>query len=347
MDSRSGASFSRRHVLGFACCAAAFALERGSFAATAEPSAIDVHHHVSPPSWLASAKDQISATNRNSTKVTEWTPQRSLDDMDQNGIKTSMASITNPGIWFGDAAKARRLARDCNDYMATLKRDFAGRFGGLAVLPIPDADGSLEEIRYALDVLKLDGIGLMTSYDDKWLGDASFAPVLAELDRRKAAVYVHPTTSACCMAPIPDVSPSVIEFPLDTTRTIVSLLFSGALARFPSINWIFSHAGGTLPMLAERIANIIAAQPRLRSRAPNGAMHELKRLHYDLAQGSSPMQLAALTKLVPTSQIVFGSDFPFWSASAAQEGMKAWNFNAPARDAIWQGNARRLFKTLG
>ena len=171
--------------------------------------------------------------------------------------------------------------------------------------------------------------------------------MIEELDRRRAAVYVHPTSSACCTAPIPDVSPSVIEFPLDTTRTIVSLLFSGSLARFQNMNWIFSHAGGTLPMLAERIANIIGAQPRLRSRAPNGGMHELRRLHYDLAQGSSPMQLAALTKLVPTSQIVFGSDFPFWSASATQEGMKAWDFDGPARNAIWQGNARRLFKTLG
>jgi len=316
-------------------------------AAADEPSAIDVHHHVSLPAWLVEAKDQISATNRNSTRVTEWTPQRSLDDMDQNGVRTSMASITNPGIWFGDAAKARRLARECNDYMATLKRDFAGRFGGLAALPMPDADGSLDEIRYALDVLRLDGIGLMTNYDDKWLGDAVFAPVLEELDRRKAAVYVHPTSSSCCMAPIPDVSPSVIEFPLDTTRTIVSLLFSGSLARFQNINWIFSHAGGTLPMLAERISNIIEAQPRLRPRVPSGAMHELKRLYYDLAQGSSAMQLAALTKLVSTSQIVFGSDFPFWSARAAQEGMKAWDFDAPAKNAIWHGNARRLFKTLG
>jgi predicted TIM-barrel fold metal-dependent hydrolase len=317
------------------------------FGATNEPFAVDVHHHVSPPAWLVAAKDQISATNRNSTRITEWNAQKSLDDMDQNGIKTSMASITNPGIWFGDAAKARRLARDCNDYMATLRRDFVGRFGGLAALPMPDADGSLDEIRYAFDVLKLDGIGLMTNYDDKWLGDAIFVPVLEELERRQATVYVHPTSSSCCMAPIPDVSPSAIEFPLDTTRTIVSLLFSGSLARFPRINWIFSHAGGTLPYLAERITNIIEAQPRLRPRVPNGAMHELKRLYYDLAQGSSPMQLAALTKLVPISQIVFGSDFLFWTAKAAQEGMKAWNFDGLAKDAIWQGNARRLFKSLG
>lgn len=340
-------SQSRRKFLGLACCAAAAAVARPGFVCAADASAIDVHHHVCPPAWLAGAKDQIAATNRNSTVLTGWTPQKSLDDMDQNGIKTSMASITNPGIWFGDAAKARKLARECNEYMATLKRDFAGRFGGLAALPMPDADGSLDEIRYALDVLKLDGFGLMTNYNDKWLGDPSFVPVLEELQRRKASIYVHPNSSSCCMAPIPDVSPSVIEFPLDTTRTVISLLFSGALARFPDINWIFSHAGGTIPMLAERVTNIIENQPRLRPRVPNGAMHELTKLYYDLAQGSSPMQLAALTRMVPASQIVFGSDFPFWSAKAAQEGMKAWSFDGRSKDAIWHGNARRLFKTLG
>ena len=346
MDMTAGRSQTRRQLLGLACCAAAATLGRQCLAAGGEAIAIDVHHHVSPPAWLAGARDQIAATNRNSSQVTDWTPRKSLDDMDQNGVRTGMASITNPGIWFGDAPKARALARNCNEYMAALKRDYPGRFGGLASLPLPDVHGSLEEISYALDVLKLDGFGFMTNYDDKWLGDAGFAPVLMELDRRKASVFVHPTTSTCCIAPIPDVSPSVIEFPLDTTRTIVSLLFSGSLARFPNINWIFSHAGGTLPMLAERMKNIIEAQPRLRARVPNGAMHELRKLFYDLAQGSSPMQLAALTKLVPSSQIVFGSDYPFWSTKAAQEGMAAWGFDEKTKEAIWHGNARQLFPTL-
>ena len=344
MIAAAGRTLTRRGLLGAACCCVgAAALGARCEAATSDVAAIDVHHHVIPPAWINGARKEIEATNRNTAKITDWTPARSLEDMDANGVRKSMASITNPGTWFGDAAKAMALGRACNEYIADLKRDRPDRFGGLATLPLPDADASLEEIRYALDVLKLDGFGLMTSYDDKWLGDARFAPVLAELDRRKAAVFVHPTASVCCMAPIPDVSPSVIEFPLDTTRTIVSLLFSGALHRYPSINWIFSHAGGTLPMLAQRIANIIGSQPRLRERAPNGAMHELRKLNYDLAQGASPMQLAALTRLVPTSQIVFGSDFPFVSAREAREGMASWEFDAATRDAISRDNARRLF----
>jgi predicted TIM-barrel fold metal-dependent hydrolase len=333
---------SRRQFLAQACCAAAMASPRLCMAA--ESGAIDVHHHVCPPAWLSGAKDQIAATNRNSSVLTNWSPHKSIEDMDRNGVRMSMASITNPGIWFGDAQAARLLARACNEYMAKLKSDHATRFGGLASLAMPDTQGSLEEIPYALDVLKLDGFGLMSNYDDKWLGDASFTPILEELNRRKATVYIHPNSSACCTAPVPDVSPSVMEFTFDTTRSIVSLLFSGALSRFPDINWIFSHAGGTLPMLAERITNIIEAQPRLRDRVPRGAMYEFQKLHYDLAQGSSPMQLAALTRLVKASQIVFGSDYPFWSAGAAQKGMAAWDFDEASKQAIWNGNARRLFR---
>ena len=330
----------RRQFL--ACCAATVASPR--ICAAADPAAIDVHHHVCPPAWLSGAREQIAATNRNTGVLTNWSVQKSIEDMDRNGVRMSMASITNPGIWFGDIGKARSLARACNDYMATLKRDYPSRFGGLAALPMPDVEGSLEELRYALDVLKLDGFGLMTNYDDKWLGDPLFSPILDELNRRKATVYVHPNSSACCTAPIPDVSPSVLEFTFDTTRTIVSLMFSGSLNRFPDINWIFSHAGGTLPMLAERIKNIIEAQPRLRVHVPRGAMYEFQKLHYDLAQGSSPMQLAALTRMVAPTQIVFGSDYPFWSAGPAQAGMAAWDFDASAKQAIWSGNAKRLFR---
>jgi predicted TIM-barrel fold metal-dependent hydrolase len=336
---------SRRKFLGLACCAAGSVLTRHCLAADAV-GAIDVHHHVSPPVWLESARDQITATNRNSSVVTNWTAQKSLDDMDANGVQIAMLSITNPGTWFGDSVKGRTLARGCNEYMAGLKRDHPSRFGGLASLPLPDADGSLSEIHHSLDTLKLDGFGLMTNYDDKWLGDALFRPVLEELNRRAATVYVHPTSAACCMAPIVDVSPSAIEFPIDTTRTIVSLLFSGSLAAFPNIKWIFSHAGGTLPMLAERITNIIQAQPRLQSRIPNGAMYEMRKLYYDLAQGTSAMQLAALTKMVDSTQIVFGSDFPFWSAKTVQAGMASGNLDASAREDIWHRNARRLFPTL-
>ncbi len=342
------ASMTRRRWMGAACCAGASlaSVSRNCFAAD-HPAAIDVHHHVSPPAWLRDAAGPIAATNRNASAITGWTPARSLEEMDRSGVQVSVASITNPGVWFGEIEPARRLSRACSEYMAGLKQDGKGRFAGLVSPPLPDTEGSLREIAFGLDTLGLDGVGLLTNYDNKWLGDPSFAPVLAELNRRHATVFVHPTSSACCSANIPDVSLSAIEFPIDTTRTIVSLLFSGALAQYPDIKWIFSHAGGALPMLAQRVAQILESQPRLKERTPDGALNALKRLHYDLALAANPMAMGALTQLVASSQILFGSDFPLSGQQATLAGIDAHGFGAADLAAIRNGNARRLFPKLG
>src|SRR5262249_25875944 len=157
-----------------------------------------VHHHAMPPDWLREAREQIAVTNRNLSPIATWSPQVSLDEMDRNGIRGALLSVTNPGIWFGKVEPARRLARACNEYLAQVSRDHPSRFGFFTCLPLPDTEGSLAEISYAYDVLKADGIGLMTSYDDKWPGDIAFAPVFEELNRRNAIVYLHPTSTNCC-----------------------------------------------------------------------------------------------------------------------------------------------------
>jgi 6-methylsalicylate decarboxylase len=154
-----------------------------------------------------------------------------------------------------------------------MMRDYAGRFGLFAAMPLPDVDASVEEIAYALDTLKADGIGLMTSYGDKWPGDPLFRPVIEELDRRKAVVFVHPTTSNCCGALIPSApaGPATIEWPVDTARVVLSLLTSGSLIRHPNIRFIFSHAGGALPALSGRIATFVERDKKAAAYAPNGA----------------------------------------------------------------------------
>lgn len=311
-------------------------------AGTASPRRIDVHHHAMPPIWLKEARDRIAATNRNTVVITDWSVERSLDDMDRTGVAGAVLSVTNPGIWFGDVAAARKLARGCNEYLAQLSRDRPQRFGVFATLPLPDVDGSLAEIAYAFDVLKVDGIGLMTSYEDKWPGDRAFAPVFEELDRRKAVVYFHPTTSACCSARIPDVSPSVVEFPIDTTRAVVSLLFSGSLAKYAGIRWIFSHGGAAIPPLADRIRMIMESQKQLASRIPNGVLHELRRLYYDTAQAANPVTMAGLIEMVSARQIVFGTDYPFHRAASAANGLAGLKLAADDLARIDRENALAL-----
>jgi predicted TIM-barrel fold metal-dependent hydrolase len=303
---------------------------------------IDVHHHIAPPRYLAAlaAKQSVAAPTR------EWTPARSLEDMDQGGVATAITSVTTPGVWFGDPAAARGLARECNEYAAQLVSDHPGRFGVFATVPMPDVEATLREVEHALDVLKADGICLFTSYGDKWLGDPAFTPLMEELNRRRAVVYTHPTVANCCRNLLPDIPPSIIEYGTDTTRTIASLLFSGAAARFPDIRFIFSHAGGTMPFLTERFTRLPLANKELEARVPHGVVYELRRFRYDVAQAAHPMALASLLRLVPASQVLFGTDFPFRTSADHVKGLSEYGFSAGDLLAIERDNALRLLPRL-
>ena len=308
-------------------------------ASDAKRQLIDLHHHIFPPAFLAATPDALPKWN------SEWSPQKTLTEMDTNGVATAIVSITAPGIWFGDVQAARTLARKCNDFAAQLVRDYSGRFGFFAALPLPDTEGSLREVIYALDVLKADGIGLMTNYGDKWPGDPAYAPVFDELNRRKTVVYFHPTAPNCCKNLVPNVPTAFTEYPHDTTRAVTSLLFSGSLARLRDIRFIFSHAGGTIPMLAGRIAEL-AHLRGLAEKVPNGIESELKKLHYEIANSANRSVMAALTNLVPTSQILFGSDYPYVPIGATADGMTHLGLSTADLQAIAHDNATALLPRL-
>lgn len=270
----------------------------------------------------------------------EWTPGQSLAEMDKHGVATAVTSLSTPPVFAGDVAAARTLARECNEFAAGMARDFPGRFGSFATLPLPDVDGSLAEIAYALDVLKADGIGFLTCYGDKWLGDPAFAPIFDELHRRNALVYVHPTVSDCCRSLLPGVIPAVIEFLFDTTRTITSLLFSGTFSRCAGIRFIFSHAGGALPMLAHRLTT--ASGRIVPDRVPNGAMHEFKRLYFDIATMTNEIGLAAILKLVAPDHVLLGTDYPFMPMALTIPGLDASGLPDAVQAAINRTGAAAL-----
>jgi len=305
-----------------------------------KPHRIDVHHHIVPPAYIA------EVASRRAGSAARWSPEMSIEEMDKSGIARSVLSLIQPGVWFDDVAMGRRLARDTNDYGAKLGQDHPGRFGLFSTIPLPDAEGSLKEIEYGLDVLKADGIGLMTSYGKQYLGDPAFAPVWEELNRRKAVVYTHPLAPECCKNLVPGVSPGAIEYATDTTRAIASLLFSGTAARYPDIRWIFSHSGGTMPFLLSRFTREEQTMKNRDQALPKGVLYELKKFHYDTAQGNHAGALAALTKLVPIPQILFGTDFPFRPAADEIDGLAAFRFKSRDLRAIERDNAIRLMPTL-
>jgi predicted TIM-barrel fold metal-dependent hydrolase len=302
---------------------------------------IDVHHHYFPPEYLAA----LEHPERLPDVVRAWTPERSIDDMDRAGVAQALLSITTPGVWFGDAEAARRVARSCNEYAVRLAQRYPGRFGVFAALPLPDIDGALAEIAYALDVLGASGVGMFTSYGKAYLGDPLFVPIFEELNRRKAVVYTHPTLNECCANLVPEIGPTIIEYGTDTTRAIASLLFSGAAARYRDIRLIFSHAGGTMPFLIERFLNL-AREARWATRLPDGVLAELQRFYYDTAQVSNRSAMSSLREVIPASQILFGTDYPYRGSEEHVNGLKTCGFDAGELEAIESSNARRLLGLL-
>ncbi len=224
-------------------------------------------------------------------------------------------------------------------------RDNPGRFGLFATLSMLDVDMTLKEIEYVFDTLKADGVGLQTNYGDKWLGHTMFKPIFDELNRRKAVVYVHPLVAACCGNLSVGTFPAVIEVPHDTTRTVTSLLLSGGFARWRDIKWLFSHAGGTIPMMAGRINAFYGSRPNLKEFAPDGIEGELRRLHYDTANAAFPPSVAALLKLVPVSQVTYGTDYPYFAMNQF-DNLKATGLSEADLGAIGSGNAIRLIPRL-
>ena len=316
-DNNSGrancSALSRREMLfGMAALGAAAVLPELGLAAqmnssvAARPFRIDTHHHFTVPKLVA----ESTAKGITQAGLQDWTPQKSLDQMDKGSVATAMLSISDPGVWFGDNAAARALARECNEHAAKLIKDYPGRFGLFATLPLPDVDGSLLELEYAMDTLKADGACVLSSYQGKYLGNPAYAPLMEELNRRKAVVFCHPFCAACGTAtPLSDGQNRGVEFVFDTTRTILSLLSTGTVARCPDIRFIWSHGGGTVPYITSRLNG---AAPNL----PKGLIYELQKFYYDTAQAFNPYTMPSFKKLVPASHILFGTDFPLGGGSA-------------------------------
>ena len=302
---------------------------------------IDFHHHIIPPALAEFIRD------------TGWSAQAAVEGMDRAGIA---AGIALAGPVLGDDVKRRpALARSANEFGATLGRDFPERFGLFAALPLPDVAASLVEIDYALDHLNADGFGIATSYDDKWLGDESFWPIWEKLDARSAVVFVHPQDAACCTpqnmsysrskVPGPPITGAYIEWPMNTARTIFSLMTSGTLRRSPRIRFIVAHGGGVMPLLVQRLAGYSgspASAARPKAYFPNGVGAEFATLYFECAQAFSHPNIDALRAQVPDNKILFGSDFPAFPLEYAARQFRALELPRNTRNIIARQNAAAL-----
>jgi predicted TIM-barrel fold metal-dependent hydrolase len=343
-----GRASRRQFLAGLAAAGAATMLAAPKVLGQAAGKLIDTHHHFYPPAYLKRQMEWEGARKIPPfAGVPDWTPSRAVEQMDKSGVTTAVLSLAStPGLWFDDGAEAAsKTAIMCQDYAAEMRKDYPNRFGIFAPLSMMNIDATLKEVEHAFDVVKADGINLQTNYGDKWLGNAVYKPVLEELNRRKAVVYVHPLVAACCNQLSVGTFPAVIEVPHDTTRTVTSLLLSGSFARYRDIKWLFSHAGGTIPMMAGRIDSFYGARPNLKEFAPDGIQGELRRLYYDTANATSAPTMAALMKLVPASQITYGSDYPYFPLDQIAN-LRQLGLTQEQLQDIASGNAMKLIPGL-
>lgn len=311
---------------------------------------IDVHQHFLPDVYVQALKKAGLKTVDGGMPIPAWSAAAAIEMMDRQQIATAMISLSSPSTHFLEPAKRRPLVRQVNEAGAALVAAHPDRFGFFATLPMPDVAASLAEMRHAFDVLGVDGVILETNIDGTYLGAPAFAPIFAELNRRKATLFLHPTSPACFEAVGLGRPAPMLEFPLDTTRTLVDLLYSRTLQSHPDIKVIVPHGGAALPALAARIAafaNLPFINPRPTSEAE--VFETLARLYYDVALSGHPVAYAGLRRLAPISQILFGSDWPFTPEvgvarnihQLAGAGLGGADMRALARE-----NAERLFPRL-
>jgi len=287
---------------------------------------VDVHHHVIPDFyWEASNEDGNAAGGITPPR---WSLDGAIAYLDEARIDVAVPSISTPGVHFGDDAAARSLAHAVNEYLAGIKHDRPDRFGAFAALPLPDIEGSLEQIAYALDVLELDGVSMFTNAGGSYLGDARFDPIFAELQRRAAVVFVHPTASPDPIAHTLDLPDSLLDYPVDTSRAVAKLHYSNTFARTPDVKYVLAHAGGTIPFVESRFA-IVDEMDVIPGARERGAFADvLPRLFWDTASAFSDPVLHMLRSVAGLGNVVFGTDYPY------------------PRDAISIAGLRRLEQTV-
>jgi predicted TIM-barrel fold metal-dependent hydrolase len=309
---------------------------------------VDVHAHFVTDDYVAAAKVAGHLLPDGMPGWPSWDAVTHLELMNEWGIGTSILSVSSPGVHFGDDGQARALARNVNEVGAAVAREHPGRFGHFASLPFPDVDGSMTELAYALDELGSDGVTVETNADGTYLGDPRYEAVYAELDRRRAVVFVHPTSPPCYEAVSLGRPRPMLEFIFDTTRTVSDLVWSGVLTRYPGIEWVFTHGGGALPLLADRLELFRVV---FGAEASESSVQDLVgRLWFDMAGSPFPHQIPALVASFGSERLLYGSDYCWTPAAgtAAQVASVAGAEQPPGDTwaALTTRNARRLLPRL-
>ncbi|ENX58001.1 MULTISPECIES: amidohydrolase family protein [Acinetobacter] len=304
---------------------------------------IDVHQHLIPSFWKNALIKQ--GGDPSGWRIPDWSPESALKFMDDNDIQTGVLSLSAPSVMSWEGKEASDMGRHVNEYIAELVQKNPSRFGHFITVPLPDIDASLNEIKYGFDELNADGVVLFSNYHGLYLGDESLEPVWKELDSRHAVVFIHPSKS---IDPLTGLPSPLIDYPFDTTRTAVHMVANGILRKYRNVKVILSHAGGFLPFIANRVAELY---PTLNaSVTKNEILDDLRQFYFDTALSSGHVALQTLLSFAQQDHILYGSDFPHASvpvsSSFARDLDSYPNYQGTQQADINRENALKLFKRL-
>ena len=329
---------------------------------------IDLHHHIIPDFYVNSLAE-LGIIELSGVPIPDLNPGKSLSDMDKLGIDKAVISTpfaglppSDSGFLLKDIEFSRSLVRKTNIHLAELIKKHPTRYGGFASIPLPDIEGAFEELDYALDELRLDGVVLLSNTRGMYLGDPELEEFFAELNRRKVVVFIHPEDPPFANLAKPDVPVVFIEWPFDTTRAVTNMVYGGVLDRNPNIRFVLSHGGGAVPSLSWRISLLEYVQRDktkklrtlydliLRKQGPVTGMKLLKKMYYDTTAVTASSSLTTLKELAGPSHIVLGTDLgaaPKLMASLVLKDLKSFDgFDIEDLRIIARKGALDLFPRL-
>ncbi|MCJ1379305.1 hypothetical protein MMC17_002406 [Xylographa soralifera] len=282
--------------------------------------------------------------------------------MKRLNISKSILSITSPGTHLtpNHDEHSASMTRQTNKELSAVCTNHPSHFGFFASLPLPSILESIVEIDHALDKLGAIGFAVMSNANGVYLGDKALDPVFERLNARKAILFIHPTTcnlldsvgQVQTIKPLEVYPRPMMEFMFDETRAIANLLLSGTVTKYPYITFIMSHCGCALPSIVDRIGAFATIVKGGENQSDDFRKLLRERFFFDLAGFPFPDQIHGLLRTLGKGgeqRLVYGSDYPFTPeknvvdlADQMDEGCKEL-FNADDRNAVYSGNARRLF----
>ena len=306
---------------------------------------VDVHSHIITSEFV-SALDKEGRLMDEGFPLPKYGVENHLKWMDEAGVGTSVLTLAAPQPTSAD------VVRQTNEAAARIKREHPGRFLFCAALPLPDVSKAIAEAKYALDVLKADGIKLATNVGGQYLGAPELDTLFSFLNERKAVIILHPHRPEPVNRQVMQQTPLAMqEYLSETTRAVTNMISRNVLARYNHIKVIVPHCGAYLPLAIPRMKSLTPVMQANKMVGEIDYEANLRTLYYDLAGAHSPEVIRMLFTITTPDHLLYGSDYPYvapqvltQSLARMKQYLSTETDLAPFREMILYKNANQIFK---